>query len=213
LFANVVVCDELNRATPRTQSALLEAMQELQITVDGETHPLPDPFFVVATQNPVEHAGTFPLVESQRDRFLVSMEIGYPPRAAERGVLMGAGGSDAIEELQAVTTLEDLRDALGVVRRVHRSGAVADYIIDLIDATRSDPAVALGASPRASQDLMRAAQAQAFLAGRSFVTPDDVKAVLVPALVHRIVLQGGEDRMVVSALLESILGRVPVPRA
>ena len=212
LFANIVLCDELNRATPRTQSALLEAMQERQITVDGETHPLPNPFFVVATQNPVEHAGTFPLVESQRDRFLLSMEIGYPPRDAERDVLLGEGGQEALEEVREVTSLEELREAMAAVRRVHRSEAVADYIVDLVNATRSDPSVALGASPRASQDLMRAAQAQALLSGRSFVTPDDVKAVLVPALVHRIVLHGGDDRAVLSALLESIVGRVPVPR-
>ena len=212
LMANIVLFDELNRATPRTQSALLEAMQERQVTVDGETHALPDPFFVVATQNPAEHTGTFPLVESQRDRFVLSLEVGYPPRGTERDVLLGAGGQDALDEIQPVTNLDGLRTAQATVRRVHRSEAVADYVIDLADATRNDPAVSLGASPRASQDLIRLAQAQALLSGRSFVTPDDVKAVFVPALVHRIVLHGGEDRAVATALLESILGRVPVPR-
>jgi MoxR-like ATPase len=212
LFANLVLFDELNRATPRTQSALLEAMQEHQVTVDGTTHSLPDPFFVVATQNPAEHAGTFPLVESQCDRFAISLEIGYPPREAEREVLLGTGGETALDSAKPVADLTAIREAVRAVRGVHRSAAVADYVIDLATTTRQDPAVLLGASPRAALDLLRAAQANAVLSDRAFVTPDDVKAVFLPVLVHRIVLHGGEDRMAVTALLESILGRVPVPR-
>jgi len=213
LFSHVVLVDELNRATPRTQSALLEAMQERQVSVDGTTHLLPDPFFVVATQNPSEHAGTFPLVESQRDRFALAIEIGYPPREAERDVLLGTGGEDALNEMEAVADLNGVRAALAAVRHVHCHPSVADYVIDLATATRRDPAVVVGASPRASLDVLRAAQANAVLSERDFVTPDDVKRVLVAALAHRVMLHGGQDGPSVAALLESVLDRVPVPRA
>ena len=212
LFSHVVLVDELNRATPRTQSALLEAMQERQVTVDGVTHPLPDPFFVIATQNPAEHAGTFPLVESQRDRFGLSMEIGYPPREDERAVLLGAGGQDAAALLGPVTDLDGIRAALAAVGQVHCSPAVADYVIDLCAATRHDPAVTLGASPRAGIDLVACSRALALVSGRDFVTPDDVKAVAVDVLVHRIETTGAPDRASATVFLEALVDRVPVPR-
>ena len=212
LFAHVVLVDELNRATPRTQSALLEAMQERQVSVDGVTHLLPDPFFVIGTQNPVEQVGTFPLVESQRDRFTLAIEIGYPPREAERGVLLGAGGQDALGDVGPVTDPAAVHDAISAVHRLHCAAAVADYVIDLTTATRTDPAVLLGASPRASLDLLRASQAHALLSQRDFVAPDDIKAVAVAALSHRILLRSGEDRPAVIALLHALVERVPVPR-
>ncbi|HZT64739.1 MAG TPA: MoxR family ATPase [Acidimicrobiales bacterium] len=212
LFANVVLVDELNRATPRTQSALLEAMEERQVSVDGTTHSLPEPFFVVATQNPFEYSGTFPLVESQRDRFALTIEMGYPPRQSERQVLLGSGGVDALDQLEPVADLAQLRAALAAVRRVHCSEAVADYVIDLAEATRGDPEVRIGASPRASLALLHAGQAHALLAARDYVSPDDVKAVALAALAHRVVLHAGGDLRSAASVVESVLTRVPVPR-
>ncbi|MDP8976751.1 MAG: MoxR family ATPase [Actinomycetota bacterium] len=212
LFANVVLVDEINRATPRTQSALLEAMEEQQVTVDGVTHPLPDPFFVVATQNPFEHVGTFPLVEGQRDRFSVVVEMGLPARDTERELLLGRGGTGSLEDLPAVTAPDGLRAAMAAVRRVHCDPAVADYIVDISSAIRSHPEVRVGASPRASLSLLNAARAQAVLARRSFVSPDDVKAVATASMAHRLILGGGADLHAGSALVRSVVERVPVPR-
>lgn len=212
LFANVVLVDEINRATPRTQSALLEAMEEQQVTVDGVTHRLPDPFFVVATQNPFEHVGTFPLVEGQRDRFAVVVEMGLPARDTERELLLGRGGTGSLDELAAVTAPEGLRAAVAAVRRVHCDPAVADYVVDISSAIRSHPDVRLGASPRASLSLLNAARAQAVLARRSFVSPDDVKAVANASMAHRLILGGGADLHAGSALVRSVVERVPVPR-
>ena len=212
VFANVVLVDEINRATPRTQSALLEAMEERQVTVDGTSHPLPEPFFLVATQNPFEHAGTFPLVEGQRDRFSVVIEMGHPGRATERELLLGTGGVDALGRIQPVAEPARLRTAVESVRRLHCSEAVADYIVDLATATRSHPDVRVGASPRASLTLLHLAQANAVLSGHDFVSPDDVKAIAVPALAHRLLLSGGPDISAAGAIVKSVLERVPVPR-
>ena len=212
LFANVVLVDEVNRATPRTQSALLEAMEERQVTVDGTTHPLPDPFVVVATQNPFEHVGTFPLVEGQRDRFGVVVEMGLPGRDTERELLLGRGGTGSLEDLSPVTGPEGLRAAIAAVRRVHCAPEVADYVVEISSAIRSHPEVRHGASPRASLSLLNAARAQAVLAGRSFVSPDDVKQVAAPSLAHRLILNGGPDLHGGGALVRSVLDRVPVPR-
>ena len=212
LFANVVLVDEINRATPRTQSALLEAMEERQVTVDGETHGLPDPFFVVATQNPFEYAGTFPLVEGQRDRFALVAVMGHPPRHAERELLLGSGGLEALDRLEPVAGLAVLKDAVATVRQVHCSPAVADYIVDLAASTRAHPEVRLGASPRASLALLGAARAHAVMAGRAYVAPDDVKAVAVASLAHRLVLGGATDRQAGVAVVEAVLEQVPVPR-
>ena len=213
LFANIVLVDEINRATPRTQSALLEAMEERQVTVDGQTWGLPEPFFVVATQNPVEHAGTFPLVEGQRDRFGLVVELGHPHRTAERELLLGAGGSDSLDSLRPVCTTEQLRDAIAAVRTVHCAAPLADYVIDLCAATRAHPDVLLGASARASMSLLHAAKAHAALGGRGFVTPDDVQAVAAAALAHRLLLAGGTDLPASTALVRRLVDSVPVPRS
>jgi MoxR-like ATPase len=213
LFANVVLVDEINRATPRTQSALLEAMEERQVTVDGETHGLPDPFFVVATQNPFEYAGTFPLVEGQRDRFALVVAMGHPAREAERELLLGSGGVEALEQLEAVADRARLRDAVATVRQVHCSAAVADYVIDVTAATRNRPDVRLGASPRAGLALLGVARAHAVMSGRAYVAPDDVKAVAVASLAHRLVLAGTTDRLAAVGVIQGVLDRLPVPRA
>jgi MoxR-like ATPase len=212
LFANVVLVDEINRATPRTQSALLEAMEERQVSVDGGTLRLPDPFVVLATQNPHEHAGTFPLVEGQRDRFAMVIEMGLPDRDAEREILTGTGGSDALRELQPVTDADELRRAAAATRSVYVAEAITEYILEIADATRIHEGVSLGASPRASLSLLRTAQATAVIAGRRFVTPDDVKAIAPGALAHRLILSGGADLARSRALVEGILRRLPPPR-
>jgi MoxR-like ATPase len=212
LFANVVLVDEINRATPRTQSALLEAMEERQVTVDGDTHELPDVFFVVATQNPFEYVGTFPLVEGQRDRFGLVVSMGHPSKDAERELLLGTGGVEALDRLEPVASLVALADAMATVRRLHCSPAVADYIVEVGAATRADPDVRLGASPRASLALLRSAKAHAVVAGRDYVAPDDVKAVATSVLAHRLLLAGGSDRLSGIAVVKAVLERVPVPR-
>jgi len=212
LFANVVLVDEINRATPRTQSALLEAMEERQVTVDGQTWGLPEPFFVVATQNPVEHAGTFPLVEGQRDRFGLVVELGHPHRTAERELLLGAGGAGSLDHLRPVCDPEALAGAIAAVRTVHCAPAVADYVIDVCAGTRDHAEVLLGASARASLSLLHAAKAHAALGGRTYVTPDDVQAVAVASLAHRLMLTGGTDLPAASALVRRLLDSVPVPR-
>jgi MoxR-like ATPase len=212
LFANVVLVDEVNRATPRTQAALLEAMEEHQVSVDGATRPLPDPFFLVATQNPFEHAGTFPLPDGQLDRFAVVMHLGYTDPASEREVLLGRGGADLLDELGPVTDTDALRRARAAVRAVHCEPGVADYIVELATATRTHPDIATGASTRASLGVLHAAQANAALDRRGFVTPDDVKAVAAPALAHRLSLRGGPDIKAAAALVQSLFARVPVPR-
>jgi MoxR-like ATPase len=211
LFVNVVLVDEINRATPRTQSALLEAMEEGQVTVDGQTHPLPRPFFLVATQNPFEHAGTFPLVEGQRDRFSIVVELGHPGRTAERELLLGKGGADALDDLEPVVTTATLLQAQAAVRAVLCRPEVADYVIDVAEATRRHPDVSIGASPRASLGLLHAAQARAVVAGRGYVTPDDVQAVASAALAHRLILAGGPDLHVAADLVRELLEDIPVP--
>jgi MoxR-like ATPase len=211
LFANVVLVDEVNRATPRTQSALLEAMEERQVTVDGQTHPLPDPFFLVATQNPFEHAGTFPLVEGQRDRFAIVVELGHPGRKAERELLLGHGGTTALDDLHAVLEPGSLLRAQAAVRAVHCRPEVADYVIDVAEGTRRHPDVSIGASPRATLALLHAAQAHAVVAGRAYVSPDDVQAVASAALAHRLILTGGPDLHTAADLVAAVLEATPVP--
>lgn len=213
LFANVVLVDEVNRATPRTQAALLEAMEEHQVSVDGATRPLPDPYFLVATQNPFEHAGTFPLPDGQLDRFAVVMHMGYMDRASEREVLLGHGGADVLDDIGPVTDTDALRRARAAVRAVHCEPAIADYIVELATATRSHPDIATGASTRASVGVLHAAQAHAALGRRGFVTPDDVKAVAPHALAHRLSLRGGPDIRAAAAVVQTLLARIPVPRA
>jgi MoxR-like ATPase len=212
LFSHVVLVDEINRATPRTQSALLEAMEEAQVSVDGVTRPLPDPFFLVATQNPVDHLGTFPLVEGQRDRFTMVANLGLPDRDAERELLLGVGGVGSLDGLAPVTTPERFAEVLATVRQVHCEAKVADYVIDVVAATREHPDVVRGASPRASLGVLHLAQAHAAMQRRSFVLPDDVKVVAAAALAHRLVLAAGPDIGVGASIVDSILGWVVPPR-
>ena len=210
LFANVVLVDELNRATPRAQSALLEAMEERQVSVDGRTFKLPDPYLVIATQNPVDHAGTFPLVEGQRDRFTLVLELGHPGPEAERELLLGVGGMGELARLTPVVDPITLALAIEGVRQVHVSDAVADHIVAIGAATRAHPMVSLGQSPRASLSLLHAAQAWAVLHGRDFVTADDVRELAPAALAHR--LRTGGDLAATTAIVHEVLARVPVPR-
>jgi MoxR-like ATPase len=213
IFHSIVLADEINRASPKTQSALLEAMQERTVTVDGATYPLPKPFFVLATQNPVEQAGTFPLPEAQLDRFLFKLSLGYPGRMAEMDVLL------ANQQVEAIDDLGPVIDTAGVVELMQWSAAVAVseavmlYIIDLTQATRSDPSVAVGASPRASLALMRASRVRAASQGRDDVLPDDVKSLAMPVLAHRMILTADallrEEQ--VEQVTQRIIDRVKVP--
>lgn len=211
LFANIVLVDEINRTTPRTQSALLEAMEERQVSVDGATRQLPDPFFVIATQNPYEHAGTFPLVEGQRDRFSAVLEMGLPPRAAERELLNGVGGTEALANLSPATNQAALAGAIHAVDSVHTAGPVIDYLLDIVEATRTHDDVALGGSPRAAISLQRLARAWAVVAGRDYVTADDVQAVAESALAHRLILPGGSDLGEARRIMADIVAGVAVP--
>jgi MoxR-like ATPase len=214
VFTNILLVDEINRATPRTQSALLEAMQERQVSVEGETRALPDPFVVLATQNPIEYEGTFALPEAQLDRFLVRIAIGYPDAASERRIARRyQAQAEPLESVPRVIDAGTLRDLRQAVRRQHVSDEVEAYAVALVQATRSQPDLQLGTSPRASVALYRASQAWAFLAGRAFVLPDDVRAVAEAVLAHRLVLD--LDRALrgasVQRVVETVLADVPAP--
>lgn len=216
IFANLVLGDEVNRASPKTQSALLEAMEEGQVTVDGTTHLLPSPFMVIATQNPVEHEGTYPLPESQLDRFLMRIAMGYPNRQAEIAILeTHAGVVPAIDGLRPVATLADVNHMISVAQTVHVAASLKAYIVDLAAATRSHRDVALGVSPRATLGLLRTARAWAAASGRDFVVPDDLKALAMPVLEHRIALTADAAMRGVrrDELLGSMLASVPIPAA
>ncbi len=190
IFANVVIADEINRASPKTQSALLEAMQERQVSTDDVTRPLPEPFMVVATQNPVEHEGTYPLPESQIDRFLMRLSLGYPDKASEVAMLDAAGEVSADPDaLPVVADRATVHSMIRAVKAVYTAGSLREYVVELAGATRRHPAIALGMSPRSTLALQRAAQGLAASSGRSYVTPDDIKAVFLPVVAHRIVLQ------------------------
>jgi MoxR-like ATPase len=213
IFANIVLGDEINRASPKTQSALLESMEERQVTVDGQTYPLEPPFMVIATQNPVEMEGTYPLPEAQRDRFMTRISIGYPDRAAELSMLDSHGGGSPLEHLKPVAHASDVRALVVAVREVHVSTPIRQYIIDLVNATRTAPELRLGASPRAALHLLRASRAHAALDERDFVIPDDVQALAVPVLAHRL-LPSAEAMVgheMPDQVLASILRRLPLP--
>jgi MoxR-like ATPase len=218
VFTNLLLADEINRTPPRTQAALLEAMQERQVSVDGTTHRLPDPFLVVATQNPVEHEGTYPLPEAQLDRFLFKLLVPYPSATEERVILDRHVDRDAAEDLardvRAVAGTGQLTAARDAVRAVRVEGEVRDYIVALVRATRETPAVELGVSPRGAAMLLHAAKAWAWLAGRAYVTPDEVKAIARPTLRHRVSLRPEVelDGATADGVLEAILASVPVPR-
>ena len=191
VFANVVLVDEINRTTPRTQSALLEAMDENAVTVDGVRHALPDPLFLIATQNPLEHHGTYPLPEGQLDRFAFAMDMGYASQDAEREIVRAQLESHPIDELEAVLNPEEILGVRKAVRTTHVSDSVLDYALRLTAATRTHEDLELGASPRASITLVRSAQSRALIDGRDYVVPDDVKSLAVDALAHRVVLAAG----------------------
>jgi len=213
VFAHVVLVDEINRTTPRTQSALLEAMDEGAVTVDGVRHALPDPLFVVATQNPLEHHGTYPLPEGQLDRFAITMSLGYAGQHTETEIVKAQLLSHPIEELEGVLDPDEVVGVRKVVRSTHVSDPVLEYALRITGATRKHADLALGASPRASISLVRCAQARALVDGRDFVTPDDVKTLAVPALAHR-VIPAAELRLELgraTAVVEEIVSKTPVP--
>ncbi|MCX7912650.1 MAG: MoxR family ATPase [Dehalococcoidales bacterium] len=213
IMAQIVLADEINRATPKVQSALLEAMEERQLTVDGVTHRMPSPFHVLATQNPIEYEGTFPLPEAQLDRFMLRISIGYPSAAEEIAIMERQQFVHPIEELTPVLEASDVLALQEVVKHIYVDDLIKEYIVRLVGATRRHPFLYLGASPRGSLALFRASQARALLKGRDYVLPDDVKVLAIPALAHRVLVssagqsQGRDARAVIMEILES----TPVP--
>ncbi|NVO06464.1 MAG: AAA family ATPase [Rhodoferax sp.] len=210
IFAQVLLADEINRASPKTQSALLEAMEEKQVSVEGETRQLPEPFFVIATQNPLDQVGTYPLPESQLDRFLMRISLGYPDRAAERELLSGKDRRGMVDALQTVMQPGELRQLQDLVQAIHCADPLLDYVQDLIAATRSGAWFVQGLSPRAGIAVVRAAQAQALLSGRDYVAPDDVQAILPQTIAHRLVpvdsaARGAQEQV------RAMLASVPLP--
>ncbi|HLG52103.1 MAG TPA: MoxR family ATPase [Chloroflexota bacterium] len=210
IFTNILLADELNRATPRTQSALLEAMEERQVTADGETRPLPRPFLVLATENPIELEGTFPLPEAQIDRFMLRLSLGYPDREEERAIARRFQASNPLDRLGPVLAAEEIQELSSLCRQVFVSEAVEGYLVDLVRATRAHAGITLGASPRATLALYRGSQALAALEGRSFVLPDDVKRLAGPVLGHRLLLAGLDGRRGADLVAE-IVQAVPAP--
>ena len=215
IFANIVVGDEINRAGPKTQSAMLEAMQERTVTVDGTTYELGVPFMVIATQNPVELEGTYPLPEAQRDRFMMRVSIGYPSVAAELEVLEVHGQGDRVSSLEPVADAQQVAALIDAAKNLHAAEPLKRYIVELVRATRDHPAIELGASPRASLALLRASRAQAACEGRDYVVPDDVKDLAQPVLAHRLILKPEAqmaDRTAAEVISE-LLASVPIPAA
>jgi MoxR-like ATPase len=213
VFSNICLGDEINRASPKTQAALLECMEERQVTVDGTTHTLAPPFMVIATQNPLEHEGTYPLPESQLDRFMMRLSMGYPSRTSELEILETHGASSAFEDLPAVAEVTQITGLIQAARRIHVAPSLKRYIVDLSETTRDHPEIYLGASPRASLYLLRASRAVAASRGRDYVVPDDIKELAVPVLAHRLVLSP-EAQMrgtTVEDVLEALLDRVAIP--
>lgn len=214
LFTNILLADEINRASPKTQSALLEAMQEKQVTIEGDTYPLPDPFIVIATQNPVEYEGTFPLPEAQLDRFMIKLSVGYPSPEEEQEILTRRRKRQKDEiEISQVTSSEELKKISALVETVHLEEDLEEYIVKLINGTRNDHRIKVGASPRGSLALMRLAMAYAAINGRNYVLPDDIKEFTVPALSHRIMLEPDYwmRKHAAEEILSSIMKSVAVP--
>jgi len=213
VIANIILVDEINRATPRTQSSLLECMEERQVTVDGVTMSLPQPFMVIATQNPVELQGTFPLPEAQLDRFLLKLVLGYPDLEDEDVMLLRFERSNPLEQLSAVTSAAELMEISRQVQEIYVESSVRRYILEVVGKTRTNPSIALGGSPRASLSLYRASQALALIQGRDFVLPDDVKRLAVPVLVHRLILstEAYLHNTSKEELIADILSTLPVP--
>ena len=214
LFANILLADEINRASPKTQSALLEAMEERQVSADGTTHRLPPPFMVIATQNPVEQEGTYRLPESQLDRFLLRISLGYPGRTAEMAILDGQGSVDALHKLEPVVSADEVLQMIDAVKQVYLAPALKSYLIDLAEASRRHSAIELGLSPRATLQLAAAVRGHAAARGRDYGTPDDVKAVANSVLAHRILLRSGSNaRTSAQEAIDELIADVPVPVA
>jgi MoxR-like ATPase len=216
VFTNILLADEINRTTPKTQSALLEAMNERQVTVDGHPHPLPNPFLVIATQNPVEHHGTYPLPESQLDRFLIRARMGYPEAGSEREILLGNAGVQRLAELSPVLNAEEVIALQDEVSTVRVDDSLIDYALTIVERTRQHEQLSLGVSPRGSLMLYHAAQAMAFLEGRNFCIPDDFKKLTVPTFAHRLVISARYTSTLKRAeqseqILREIVDSVPVP--
>ncbi|MEM1334726.1 MAG: MoxR family ATPase [Actinomycetota bacterium] len=213
VFTNILLADEINRASPKTQSALLEAMEERQVSADGESRPLPPPFMVIATQNPVEQEGTYRLPESQLDRFLLRISLGYPGRTAEIQMLDNHGGAGPRPELNPVVSAEEVLELVAAVRSVYLASALKSYLVDLAEASRRHPRIELGLSPRATLQLAAAARSHAASRGRNYATPDDVQAVGVAALAHRIVLRPDASGLSPDDAIREVFQAVPVPVA
>jgi MoxR-like ATPase len=213
IFANIVLGDEINRASPKTQSALLECMEERQVTVDTETHPLGTPFMVIATQNPVEHEGTYPLPEAQLDRFMLRLSIGYPSAEVETDILLSHSAGAPLDEIGPVTDARGVAEMIQQARDVHVAPAIRRYIVDLVNATRMHSDIYLGASPRASIMILRAARSMAAADERDYVTPDDVKVLTIPALAHRIIVTADAvmSGRTPGVLVQELLDEVDVP--
>lgn len=216
IFANVVLADEINRTTPKTQSSLLEAMNEGQVSIDNETHPLPDPFVVIATQNPQDFHGTYPLPESQLDRFMMRLHLGYPDGRVERAILRGRTRRDPLADLEPRGTLDQLRDLQRKVDEVRVDDLVIDYIMTLVEVSRQTPTLELGVSTRGALALQRAARARALILGRAYTLPDDVKHLAVPVLAHRVLVAGGGEGLLrtygeAERVVAQLVEQVPVP--
>ena len=213
VFASIVLADEINRASPKTQSALLEAMEEHQVSMDGRTMPLPRPFMVVATQNPVEMDGTFPLPEAQRDRFMAQISMGYPSARAELDMLLHHGEKDPLDTLRPVASADDVEHAIDAIASLHTSDALRQYVVDLVAATRSHPSLRLGASPRSSLQLLRAARAHAAIAGRDHALPEDVAAMAPAVLSHRVLMNRAQRDETPGDVVRHLVETVAVPSA
>jgi MoxR-like ATPase len=214
IFANVLLADEINRTSPRTQSALLEGMNDFQISMDGITHPLPKPFIVLATQNPFEFEGTYPLPESELDRFFIRLSIGYPPREDEMRILKDHVTMESVDRLAPVMTVHEVLDLQAAAGQVRMDGSIAEYILQIVERTRQAAGVDIGISPRGSLALYRGAQARAMIEGRDYALPDDVKQMCKPVFLHRLVCRGSADRSLnghAARILDGILDSVPVP--
>ena len=211
IFSHVLLADEINRATPKTQSAMLEGMNEAQVTVDSSSYPLPQPFIVLATQNPIEHQGTYPLPESQLDRFLMRIRMGYPSEDAEKALLVAQQIEHPIESVEPVMTGRDVVAIQDAVRRVRVDASIVDYLVRLAAASRRSEKLSIGVSPRGTLLLQRATQARALLEGRDFVVPDDVKAIAIPVLSHRVIPRGPQGALSTEPIIEDLLSEVAVP--
>lgn len=214
VFANVVLADEINRTTPRTQSALLEAMSEGQVSVDGVTRPLPKPFLVIATQNPYEFEGTYPLPESQLDRFLLRLSVGYPDREEERQILQNHRNGEPVEKLNSVLDVDQVQALQAAVRDVRVDDSLHTYLLDIVQATRESDELHVGVSTRGTLAIYRAAQALALIEGREFVVPDDLKRLAVPTIAHRVIPKGylhASQRETIEAIIARIVEEIPVP--